>query len=70
MRPPTTLDRFYIEAFQAPLDDFLAPAVARGGVALDVGCGRGVRTEALRALGFAAIGVDLDPGRIAAARAS
>lgn len=70
MRPHTTLDRFYIEAFQAPLDDFLSPAAARGGVALDVGCGRGVRTEALRALGFTAIGVDLDPGRIAAARAS
>jgi len=70
MRLHTTLDRFYIAPFQAPLDDFLGPAAARGGVAVDVGCGRGARTEALRALGFSAVGVDLDPGRIAAARAS
>ncbi len=70
MRPHTTLDRLYIAPFQAPLDDFLGPAAARGGIAVDVGCGRGARTEALRALGFAAVGVDVDPGRIAAARAS
>ena len=70
LRPHTTLDRFYLAPFQTALDDFLAPAAARGGVALDVGCGRGARTEALRALGFTAVGVDLDPGRVAAARAS
>lgn len=70
MRPRTTLDLFYLAPFQTPLDDFLGPAAARGGVAVDVGCGRGARTEALRALGFAAVGVDLDPGRIDAARAS
>ena len=65
----TTLDHFYIAPFQAALGDFLRPAVARGGLAIELGCGPGAATESLRALGFTALGIDIDPVRIAAARA-
>jgi SAM-dependent methyltransferase len=65
----TTLDRFYTAPFQAAIGDFLRPAVARGGVAVDLGCGPGIGTESLRTLGFTALGIDIDPDRIAAARA-
>jgi len=65
----TTLDEFYIAPFQAALGGFLGPAVAHGGVAVEIGCGRGAGTESLRALGFAAHGFDLDPERVAVARA-
>lgn len=68
MRARTTIDQFYIAPFAAQLADFLAPRA--GGVAVDIGCGRGARTEALRELGFGAIGVDVAADRIDAARAS
>lgn len=68
MHARTTIDQFYIAPFEAQLEAFLAPRAA--GVAIDVGCGRGARTEALRELGFRAIGVDAAADRVAAARAS
>lgn len=69
MRLLDTLDRFYIAPFQAALDDFLRPAAMRGGMAVDLGCGTGQRTDALRARGFTALGLDIDAGRVASARA-
>jgi len=51
------------QPFVAPL-----PAVAHPVVALDLGCGRGEWLELLGELGFAARGVDLDQGMLAACR--
>ncbi|SHG39752.1 bifunctional 2-polyprenyl-6-hydroxyphenol methylase/3-demethylubiquinol 3-O-methyltransferase UbiG [Massilia sp. CF038] len=49
--------------FVTPLADTLVPATA-----LDLGCGRGEWLELLGELGFAARGVDLDDGMLAACR--
>ncbi|UMR31019.1 class I SAM-dependent methyltransferase [Massilia sp. MB5] len=45
---------------------FLAPLAAPGAAALDLGCGRGEWLELLGEQGFAARGIDLDAGMLAA----
>src|SRR3989442_7425025 len=49
--------------------DFLARVVPRGRV-LDVCCGLGRHMEALEARGYECVGVELDPGLVAEARAA
>lgn len=63
-------DRSVIAARLKVYDSFTVPlAAARpGAVALDLGCGRGEWLELAASHGFAAFGVDLDEGMLAACR--
>jgi O-antigen chain-terminating methyltransferase len=47
---------------------FVQPLAQGGAAALDLGCGRGEWLELLNEAGFAAVGVDLDEGMLAACR--
>lgn len=63
-------DRDLIAERLKAYDSFTVPLAAAypGAVALDLGCGRGEWLELTARLGFAAFGVDLDEGMLAACR--
>lgn len=73
MAPPVVFDRY--GAITASRMAFLRTLLGelmsglRLGTAVDVGCGAGVRSDYLRTLGVAAVGVDARPGNVAKARA-
>jgi len=48
--------------------EYLEPCIGSGALLLDVGCGEGHKTDALRGLGFTSIGIDIDEERLRAAR--